>query len=81
MKVFKIITLVTVLIATVSITNAQNSIYSSDKENVVAVMKLYKDARLRSTILKLNFASEAESRRRFGEIETSSTIFDCEALY
>ena len=32
MKVFKIITLVTVLIATVSITNAQNSIYSSDKE-------------------------------------------------
>ena len=44
MKVFKIITLVTVLIATVSITNAQNSIYSSDKENVVAVMKLYKDA-------------------------------------
>ena len=44
MKVFKIITLVTVLIATVSITNAQNSNYSSDKENVVAVMKLYKDA-------------------------------------
>ena len=27
-----------------NITNAQNSIYSSDKENVVAVMKLYKDA-------------------------------------
>ena len=27
------------------------------------------------------FGSETESRRSFGEIQTSSSIFDCEALY
>jgi len=44
MKVLKIITLVTVLIATVSITNAQNDKDSTDKEGVISVMKSYKDA-------------------------------------
>ena len=44
MKVLKIITLVTVLIATVSITNGQNDKDSTDKEGVISVMKSYKDA-------------------------------------
>jgi len=44
MKVLKLITLVTVLIATVNFTNAQSSKDTLDKESVVVVMKAYKDA-------------------------------------
>jgi len=44
MKVFKFITLVTVLFATVNFTNAQNVKGTTDKEAVIAVMKSYKDA-------------------------------------
>lgn len=44
MKVLKLITLATVLIATVNFTNAQNSEDATDKEDVLAVMKAYKDA-------------------------------------
>jgi len=44
MKAFKLITLVTVLIATVNFTNAQNNIVTADKNDVIAVMKTYKDA-------------------------------------
>lgn len=44
MKVLKLITLVTVLIATVNFTNAQSSKDTLDKESVIIVMKAYKDA-------------------------------------
>ncbi|WP_339757182.1 nuclear transport factor 2 family protein [uncultured Winogradskyella sp.] len=44
MKVLKLITLVTVLIATVNFTTAQNSKDTTDKEDVIVVMKAYKDA-------------------------------------
>jgi len=44
MKAFKLITLVTVLIATVNFTNAQNSKDIADRQDVIAVMKSYKDA-------------------------------------
>ena len=44
MKAFKLITLVTVLIATVNFTNAQNSKVTADRQDVIAVMKSYKDA-------------------------------------
>lgn len=44
MKVLKLITLVTVLIGTVNFTNAQNSKATTDKEDVLTVMKAYKDA-------------------------------------
>ena len=44
MKVLKLITLVTVLIASVNFTNAQNNKDTADKQDVIAVMKSYKDA-------------------------------------
>lgn len=44
MKALKIITLVTVFIATVNFTNAQNIEDTTDKEAVIAVLKSYKDA-------------------------------------
>jgi ketosteroid isomerase-like protein len=44
MKVLKLITLVTVLITTVNFTNAQSSENTTDKEDVILVMKAYKDA-------------------------------------
>ena len=44
MKALKLITLVTVFIASVNFTNAQNSKETADKQDVIAVMKAYKDA-------------------------------------
>ena len=44
MKALKLITLVTVFIASVNFTNAQNSKETEDKQYVIAVMKAYKDA-------------------------------------
>ena len=44
MKVLKLITLVTVLVATVNFTNAQSIKDTTDKEDVIIVMKAYKDA-------------------------------------
>jgi ketosteroid isomerase-like protein len=44
MKVLKLITLVTVFIATVNFTNAQSIEDTTDKEDVIIVMKAYKDA-------------------------------------
>jgi ketosteroid isomerase-like protein len=44
MKVLKLITLVTILIVTVNFTNAQSIKDTTDKEDVIIVMKAYKDA-------------------------------------
>ncbi|WP_339840956.1 nuclear transport factor 2 family protein [uncultured Maribacter sp.] len=44
MKLLKLITLVTVLIASCNFTIAQNSKDTADKKDVIAVMKSYKDA-------------------------------------
>jgi len=44
MKVLKLITLVTILIVTVNFTNAQSIKDTTNKEDVIIVMKAYKDA-------------------------------------
>ena len=44
MKILKFITLLTVFLLTVNLTNAQHTSYAKDNKEVKAVMKAYKDA-------------------------------------
>lgn len=76
MKAFKLITLVTVLIATVNFTNAQNSKVTADKNDIIAVMKTYKDA-LQNLTTEGTFELFTEDSKVFesGGVEGSYTHY------
>jgi len=76
MKVLKLITLVTVFIASVNFTNAQNSKYTADRQDVIAVMKSYKDA-LQNLTTEGTFELFTEDSKVFesGGVEGSYTHY------